>query len=117
MARGRQCFEPALVNRLGTTRANAVTSLFNPEQRLIYVGNHLRLTLAESHRKLLMDVLQRHINAIFDAVVRRHRFERGGLTVANILRMSPQLLLQYAAKVLQSLCFHVRLLTPLVFLL
>ena len=66
-------------------RADSVRTFFDSQQRLIDVGDHLRLAFTQTQRKLLTHIHQRHIDSVFDAVV--GKFERSGLIGAHVFRV------------------------------
>jgi hypothetical protein len=106
VAGGGEGFEAALGDVLAAARADAVAALVEAQQRLVDVGHHLRLALAEAVLDLLINVLHGHVGHVLDAVVVACVLQRVVLVVARVLRRPPELREQDFPKPIQFLLIH-----------
>src|ERR1700730_2945681 len=89
VASSRQSFEPAFIDQLSTAGADAVGAFLDSQQRLIYIGNHLRFALTQTQRQLLVNIHHRKVDGIFYVVV--GKLERVRLILANVFGMFTKL--------------------------
>ena len=104
VARGGNGFEASLVDRLTATSADTVTSFLDSQQRLIDISDNLRAAFSEPQRDLFVQVLDRKIDAIFNAIVMK--FEGRRLIGADLFGLLAKLFYKKVTKMANFFCVH-----------